>query len=581
MCIRDRDTSGRGVSAQSMDINLDQRPDLLVSNDLGSPSKLFINQGGMRFQDVSADYGVASSSSQRAMLASRDREYAGIQLLVGGNDESPPSFFELVESRFQEVSSNGSLAELPESTQAIAIGDFNLDGIQDYYLANGILFPNMDQSSYSQGQSNRMLLGRPDGSFTDCDHISGQEGCFPDRLISLSNRRVVVEDFDQDGDLDIYETANNDLGRYLENQIVSAPQKEYSSLFRLDSPKVRLELIKWLLDEGSLNIATKELALLTIEAQDAIAVEAISLLGSIIDPSALEPIMMALRSQSSRVREAGVLALRQQEVDYTGRYFIPLLRDPSDSVRCAAADSFSRFFEEEEAMIRSKHLASAELVRIAGELQGSILPCLVTALGKSESYRALQPLLDLVASAEEEIRIAAIQSLGVLKEQEATPILLELSKNTDESSNVREQAELSLQLLLPKGELTDSNSRKISALAYQQINHIADESLAVQQDLGFTTEECAVSQIQNIDSNSRPLLSDYRRALALYEDENSVTRFCIASVLMAYDPDRHLDELEQFLLAVERSETEQLMIAAAIYRYNPERLWFSVLKDNL
>jgi hypothetical protein len=103
-----------------------------------------------------------------------------------------------------------------------------------------------------------------------------------------------------------------------------------------------------------------------------------------------------------------------------------------DTVQCAAASTFSFFFEQEEAVTQRKKLAIAPLVKLLSTASARAQVCAINALAEAENKRALLPLLTLTtASHATPVRIAAIRALGLIRDGSAQQPLLELLKNLD------------------------------------------------------------------------------------------------------------------------------------------------------
>ncbi|MDX1907384.1 MAG: CRTAC1 family protein [Bacteroidia bacterium] len=199
------------------DFNADGWPDLYVGNyfleyqgDLTYISDATIagahqtakgylleNQQGKGFKDVYADYGLKHRGFGFGAVFT-DYDNDGDQDLLVNHDfgyKAIPSFLLRNESpwrRFKDVSKSSQM-DLKINAMAAAVGDYNEDGLLDYFVTN-IRF-------------NRLMTGQ------------GRGKPFVDRLDSVGMRYFAISwganfaDFDQDGDLDLF-VANGDLNPY-------------------------------------------------------------------------------------------------------------------------------------------------------------------------------------------------------------------------------------------------------------------------------------------------------------------------------------------------------------------------------
>lgn len=215
------DSDGRTLDVSWQDMNSDSRPDLLVTNDRGTGSNTsYLNKGGQKFEPGDQALGLRSALGNRG-IASGDIDNDGdVDFIIAS------SIGENTVALTNQQSKDGK-ASYKDRAREIGIGadqylnlsgwtpivqDFNNDGHNDVFLASGYLEPDPDTTKVSQGQHKQMLLNNGDGSYSDATAFSGKG-----LLDSQSARGVAAADFDNDGDVDLYVSHNNDLGQYLVN----------------------------------------------------------------------------------------------------------------------------------------------------------------------------------------------------------------------------------------------------------------------------------------------------------------------------------------------------------------------------
>jgi len=194
-----------GVSVADFDGDGDLDPYI---TGWGVPNRLFRNDGGFAFTDVSvaagvADGGLGTSSSWGdydgdGWLDLYVCNYSGTPW--GGSVNAIPNrlYRNLGDGTFAEVGGAQGVDDPFKSFQSVFF-DADLDGDLDLYVAN-------DRGSAITGARNR-LFRNDGGSFTDVSAASGA-GLFMDGM------GVDSGDFDRDGDFDLYVT-NTVLGHAL------------------------------------------------------------------------------------------------------------------------------------------------------------------------------------------------------------------------------------------------------------------------------------------------------------------------------------------------------------------------------
>ena len=208
---------GRSLSAKWFDINQDQRLDLLVLNDSGSVTRLFVRGEDHRYTEAGPNQfpempvGIRSGAIQ-------DLDSNGDpDLILSSPLGEPPILLMktgdiLTDQVWQRHSGGGRLIGL--SGYGVAIVDLNNDGNLDIFHANGLDFPEPDAPAISSGQPDFISLGDGSGNF---EFAVNSQLYRTDARISVSSRTVISGDIDNDGDRDLLVTSNNNPTRLLVN----------------------------------------------------------------------------------------------------------------------------------------------------------------------------------------------------------------------------------------------------------------------------------------------------------------------------------------------------------------------------
>ncbi len=184
-----------------------------------SPSRLFRNEGGMRFTDVSAQSGIQRDGWAVGAVAADFNADGRPDLFVacwGGNR----MFWNLGGGRFADATpAAGVGGDEDEWSTGASVGDVDGDGDLDIYVSNyADMRRFMSETSAGRGctwrdmavpcgpqplvaQPDRLFLNRGDGTFVDAT----EERLPVDRRYSF---QPVMADLDGDGDLDVFVAAD-------------------------------------------------------------------------------------------------------------------------------------------------------------------------------------------------------------------------------------------------------------------------------------------------------------------------------------------------------------------------------------
>ena len=212
------DKTGRTLDVSWQDVNYDGHPDLMLANAPGSGSNMvYLNEEGQAFKPADQGLGWHSVSGLQG-IASGDLDRDGrVDVIIGSPMTEKPLVLKMADSHgIKDIASNLGLAV--DETQNLSmwspvIQDFDNDADQDVFWASGLLEPDADSPKLSLGQSKRLFLNVGISQFVDVSARSGV--ALQD---TQSARGVVAADFDNDGDIDLYVSHNNDPGQYLQNE---------------------------------------------------------------------------------------------------------------------------------------------------------------------------------------------------------------------------------------------------------------------------------------------------------------------------------------------------------------------------
>jgi hypothetical protein len=221
------DSIGKALGVALLDYDRDGWMDIAVAND-EMPNFLFHNLRHGRFEEVGFEAGIAVGEAGNLKagmgIDAADVTHSGLpSLLISNFSLEGLSFFRPEDGVFVEVASAAGFRE--PSLLLLGFGlfffDFDNDGWQDAFVANGHVNDdiNLLYSNITHGQRNLLMRNLGNGRFEDFGKKAGAP--FMEQRVS---RGAAYGDYDNDGDLDILITNNNDDAQLLRND---SPQRNW------------------------------------------------------------------------------------------------------------------------------------------------------------------------------------------------------------------------------------------------------------------------------------------------------------------------------------------------------------------
>lgn len=214
--------SGKNLSVQAGDYDNDGWPELFVAND-GVAAFLYHNDGKGRFQETGITAGMAYNTMGNAMAA----------MCISLGDYDNDGLLDLYISDFQKNSDhlwhnagNGFMDEVSKEAgivgptrNVLSFGggffDYDNDGWLDLFIANGHVYPEVEQVSPETHykQTNTLFHNEGGKKFVEVSAETGIAG-----LPARAGRGVAFVDLDNDGYVDVVVANNGDAPTILRNQ---------------------------------------------------------------------------------------------------------------------------------------------------------------------------------------------------------------------------------------------------------------------------------------------------------------------------------------------------------------------------
>lgn len=215
------DASNKMLGVALIDYDDDGHLDVFAANDT-QPNRLFRNRGNGTFEDVAVTAGVAFDESGVARAGmgvdAADYDGSGRQSLVIGNFSNQMMALYANEGKglFIDEAPRSAIgqASLLTLTFGCFFFDADLDGLLDIFAANGHVADDIERVQRQVSYAQRPHLFRNTGSGRFAE-ITAQAGAALAR--PMVARGAAYGDYDGDGDLDVFVTANNGPARLLRN----------------------------------------------------------------------------------------------------------------------------------------------------------------------------------------------------------------------------------------------------------------------------------------------------------------------------------------------------------------------------
>ncbi|MBI2506456.1 MAG: CRTAC1 family protein [Candidatus Latescibacteria bacterium] len=210
-----------GFGALALDFDQDADLDIYVANDSG-PNLLYRNEGG-RFSEVGREAGCAFSADGREQasmgIAAGDYDRDGdVDLVITNFSHDNNALYQNQgDGTFRDLSFATAIgrASIAQLGWGVEFFDWDNDGDEDLFVANGHVYPQVDQHEVgtTYAQANQLFENQGQGDFIE---VSRQAG--PGLAEVKSSRGTAAGDLDDDGDLDLVVVNIDDRPSLLRNE---------------------------------------------------------------------------------------------------------------------------------------------------------------------------------------------------------------------------------------------------------------------------------------------------------------------------------------------------------------------------
>lgn len=194
-----------GLGVIALDADGDGRVDIFVAND-GDPDHLWLNRGGMRFEEVGLARGCAIDQDGVAKagmgVTSTDLTGDGRPeiLVVNLSGETDSLFINSDGRGFTDGTARFGLRTASRRFTRFGVGfaDFDNDGLDDLYYASGRVMLDRPTDGDPYAEPNLLLRGTRDGRFEPVEPTGGT-----DPILVATSRAAIFGDIENDGGIDV------------------------------------------------------------------------------------------------------------------------------------------------------------------------------------------------------------------------------------------------------------------------------------------------------------------------------------------------------------------------------------------
>ena len=212
---------GKNLSVQAGDYDNDGWPDVFVAND-GLNAYLYHNEHNGTFKEIGLPTGMAVTSRGTIMAAMcislGDYDNDGqLDLYISDFQRSSDHLWHNDgKGFFDEVSDEAGITQATRDVLSFGGGfvDYDNDGLLDIFIANGHVYPEVEQASPGTHykQLNSLFHNKLGGKFVEVSKVNGDGFQTPH-----AGRGVAFADFDNDGFVDVVIANNGDPPLLLHN----------------------------------------------------------------------------------------------------------------------------------------------------------------------------------------------------------------------------------------------------------------------------------------------------------------------------------------------------------------------------
>lgn len=207
-----REPPGYGAIGIALgDYDGDGDTDLFINGLLEAPNRLYRNEGGMRFRNVTREAGLAAQPAHNGFVAfftdyNNDARpdllvtsLAPWPAVIDGLRPGPPAALHADATRLFRNNGNGTFTDVtqeaglraPMGVMGAGVADLDNDGFVDFYFGTG-------DPQLSRLEPNRLFRSNGNGTFSDVTALT------PFARPGRKGHGVAFVDLDEDGDLEMY-----------------------------------------------------------------------------------------------------------------------------------------------------------------------------------------------------------------------------------------------------------------------------------------------------------------------------------------------------------------------------------------